>query len=215
MSSGNERVGLRLLIERLGGQVDPVRPHDGSCFLIHRNFGEVAGVIQRREDARPLFGREVDIPGRAVAEQQAEHVVTDHGHPRDDWQVVLAHTLMLCQRLDGEQLLIPPGPFPVGHDLVPPEPCPFPDELQGAGIEAASKHLSVHRDRGTPPGMVGVEVGYRVIALVPVHVDHDPVERADTRHGPTITDSSLQDGIADLEAKLRLAAVTESERLLR
>jgi len=41
-------------------------------------------VIQRREDARPLFGREVDIPGRAVADQEAEHLVTDHGHARDD-----------------------------------------------------------------------------------------------------------------------------------
>jgi len=54
------------------------------------------------------------------------------------------------------------------------EACPFPDELQGAGIEAAGEYLAVHRYRGTPPGMVGVEVGHRVIALVPVHVDHDP-----------------------------------------
>src|ERR1035438_1150790 len=35
--------------------------------------------------------------------------------------------------------------------------------------------------------MVGVEVGNRVIALVPVHVDHHAVKRADTRHAPTIT----------------------------
>jgi predicted nicotinamide N-methyase len=58
---------------------------------------------------------------------------------------------MLCQRLDGEQMLISLGPFPVGRDLVPPEACPFPDELQGAGIEATGKYLAVHRDRGTPP----------------------------------------------------------------
>ena len=50
---------------------------------------------------------------------------------------------MLCQRLDGQQLLIPPGPFPVGHDLVPPEACPFPDELQSAGIKAAGQYLPV------------------------------------------------------------------------
>src|SRR5580704_3766880 len=34
--------------------------------------------------------------------------------------------------------------------------------------------------------MVGVEVGNRVITLVPVHVDHHPVKRADTRHAPTL-----------------------------
>lgn len=38
--------------------------------------------------------------------------------------------------------------------------------------------------------MVSVEVGHRVIALVPVHVDHDTVERADTRHGSTVADQS-------------------------
>src|SRR6266487_6572703 len=34
--------------------------------------------------------------------------------------------------------------------------------------------------------MVGMEVGYGVIAFVPVHVDHHSVERADTWHGTTI-----------------------------
>src|SRR5579863_6931125 len=38
--------------------------------------------------------------------------------------------------------------------------------------------------------MVGVEVGDRVITLVPVHVDHHAVKRADTRHAPTITGAS-------------------------
>ncbi len=32
--------------------------------------------------------------------------------------------------------------------------------------------------------MIGMEVGHRVITLVPVHIDHHPVERADTRHTP-------------------------------
>src|SRR5579871_2459031 len=30
--------------------------------------------------------------------------------------------------------------------------------------------------------MVGMEMGNRMVALVPVHVDHHTVERADTRH---------------------------------
>jgi hypothetical protein len=50
---------------------------------------------------------------------------------------------MLSQRLDGQQLLIPPGPLPVGHNLVLPEACPLPDELQGAWIEAAREYFAV------------------------------------------------------------------------
>jgi hypothetical protein len=34
--------------------------------------------------------------------------------------------------------------------------------------------------------MVGMKVGYRVIPLVPVHIDHHTVEGADTRHDTTI-----------------------------
>jgi hypothetical protein len=40
--------------------------------------------------------------------------------------------------------------------------------------------------------------GHRVIALAPVHVDDNPVERADTRHGLTIADSSTPRRKADL-----------------
>jgi hypothetical protein len=40
--------------------------------------------------------------------------------------------------------------------------------------------------------MVGVEVGNRMITLVPVHVDHQPVKRADTRHAPTLADTSYR-----------------------
>jgi hypothetical protein len=74
-------MSLRLLIKRLGRQVDAIRPHDGSCLCIDRNLGEVGGVVQWREDARPTFGREVDVPGCTVAEQETEHAVTDHGEP--------------------------------------------------------------------------------------------------------------------------------------
>ena len=89
---------------------------------------------------------------------------------------------MLRQRLDTEQGLITPGPFPVHQDLVLPEPGPLPNELQGSGFEAASKHFPVRRNRGSSACMVSREVGHRVITLVPVHVDHHTVERADTRH---------------------------------
>lgn len=139
-------MGFRLLVERLGRQVDAIRPHDSSCLWIDRNLSEIGRVVQRREDACPPFGREVDIPGCTVTEQEAKHAVTNHGDAHDSWQVVLAHTLMLRQRLDTEQGLIPPGPFPVRPDLLLPEDCPFPDKLQGPRFEAAGEHLPARRD---------------------------------------------------------------------
>jgi hypothetical protein len=48
---------------------------------------------------------------------------------------------MLRQRLDTEQGLIPPGPFPVRHDLLLPEDRSFPDKLQGPRFETAGEHL--------------------------------------------------------------------------
>lgn len=36
--------------------------------------------------------------------------------------------------------------------------------------------------------MVGVEVSYGVIPLIPVHVDHNTVERSDSRHDMTIAE---------------------------
>jgi hypothetical protein len=80
---------------------------------------------------------------------------------------------MLRQRLDTEQLLIPPSPFPVDRDLVPPQGCPFSDELQSAGIKVAGEPLRSPKLR--PAARRGKrEVGHRVIALVPVHIDDDP-----------------------------------------
>src|SRR5579859_999375 len=75
---------------------------------------------------------------------------------------------MLRQRVDAEQGLIPPCPFPVRQDLIVPERSPFPDELQRPGLETPGQHISICRDGGTPARMVGVEVGNRVITLVPV-----------------------------------------------
>ena len=40
--------------------------------------------------------------------------------------------------------------------------------------------------------MVRMKVGHRVIPFVPVHIDHDPVKRADTRHAPTIAASAIE-----------------------
>lgn len=69
----------------------------------------------------------------------------------------------LCQRLDTVQRLASPGPFPVREDLILPEPRPFSNELQRPGLQAADEDFPVRRDRGASAGMVGMEVGHRVI----------------------------------------------------
>jgi hypothetical protein len=38
--------------------------------------------------------------------------------------------------------------------------------------------------------MIGVEVRYGMIPLVPVHVDHHTIEGADPRHGTTIAEAT-------------------------
>jgi hypothetical protein len=47
----------------------------------------------------------------------------------------------LRQRVDAVQRLALPGPFPVREDLVMPEPRPFPDEVQRAGVRGAPRGL--------------------------------------------------------------------------
>jgi hypothetical protein len=98
---------------------------------------------------------------------------------------------MLRQRIDAQQGLIPPGPLPVRQDLTTTEDSPLPDELKSPGLETTGQHVTVRRDRGTAASMVGVKVCYWVIPLVPVHVDHDPVKRADTRHALTLAASAI------------------------
>jgi hypothetical protein len=106
-------MGLRLLIEGFWCEVDTAGPGDSFRLRVHPDLGEVGRVIQRLQDARPSLGREVDITGCGVAEQQPEHVVGDHGNAHHDRQVVLTHTTILRQRLDSDQRLVPPGPLPV------------------------------------------------------------------------------------------------------
>jgi hypothetical protein len=138
-------MGFRLLIERLGRKIDTVRPHDSACLWINQNCREVSGVVQRRQDSCPAFGREVDISHRAIAEQQTEHVITDHGHAYHDRQVVLAHFSMLRQWLDAVQWLVLSGPFPVRKDLILAKLGPLPNELQRPGLKTPGKHFAIYR----------------------------------------------------------------------
>jgi hypothetical protein len=148
LSGGRERVGFRLLVQRLGGQVDAIWPHDGARLGIELNLGKVGRIVKWFQDACPALRREVDITGRPVAKQQPEHVVADHGYACDDRKVALAHRHRLRQRRDAEHRLALARPFPVRHDLGPVQARPLLDEQERPVLKAASKHGAVGGNRG-------------------------------------------------------------------
>src|SRR5258708_3781528 len=115
-------------------------------------------------------------------------MVSDHGRACHDRQVVLTHGPMLRQRLDAVQWLVSSGPLPVLPDLTPAQLCPPPNEPQPPGVKTPCKHFAVHRYRGAPTCVIGMKMRYWMILLILVHVDHDPVERANTRHDLTVSD---------------------------
>src|SRR5260370_24080643 len=92
ISGGNERMGPCLLVERLRRQVDTAWPNDGPRLRIDPDLSEVGRVIQRLQDTGPSLGREVDITGCGVAEEQPEHLVAYHGNTYHNRQVVFTHT---------------------------------------------------------------------------------------------------------------------------
>ena len=68
-------MSLRELIEWLRSEVDAVRPYDRARLPINCDRSEISRFVEGREDTCPQFGREIRIPCRAIAEQQAEHAV--------------------------------------------------------------------------------------------------------------------------------------------
>lgn len=64
---------------------------------------------------------------------------------------------------------------------------PFANHGQRAARQLAGDYLPVERDRSGVPGVSGVKVRADVVALVPEHVNRDPVERADPRHPPIVS----------------------------
>jgi hypothetical protein len=89
---------------------------------------------------------------------------------------------MLSQGLDAKQGLIPSGSLPIRQQFIVPESSPLPDKAQGSPVEASGQHFTVHRDRSALPGVISVEMGHRVVTLVPVHVDNYAVKRTNARH---------------------------------
>src|SRR5215470_15450309 len=86
-SGSGQWMAPRFLIQRLWCHVKTVRPDDGPCLRIDSYLGEVAGVTQGLKDAGPLLRREVDVTNRPVIEEQAQSIVTDHGHADNSRQI--------------------------------------------------------------------------------------------------------------------------------
>jgi hypothetical protein len=135
-----------LFVERFRGEIDTAGPGDGSRFGIDGDLGEVRGVVQRCQDASPALGGEVHVARGAVAEQQAQHVIADHGYACNYRQVRLAHMTILRQRCYGEQGLAAAGSFPVCQQLGSVEPGPVPNESEGSRFEGSGEHDAVDGD---------------------------------------------------------------------
>ena len=170
----------------VGGQVDAAGPYEGSSLRVDGDFGEVGGVVQWRQDTGPLLRGEVDVSGCAVAEEEAEHAVTDHSDTYDDGQVVLVHGLDVT----------PAGRYPAearSAGLAPSSPGshhregqPIPGRIEEPWVEAVGQHLA-RRPRPRRGGQRGrresVPLGEPAGSST---VDHNPVKGADTRHEPTL-----------------------------
>src|SRR5208283_4660662 len=102
--------------------VDAAGPYESSGLRVGGDLSEVGGIIQRRKHAGPPLRGEVDIPGCAVAEEQAEHAVTDHGDAYNDGQVVLVHGIDV----------MPAGRCPAGARSAGPAPS-WPGSHHGGG----------------------------------------------------------------------------------
>src|SRR5258708_39285821 len=97
------------------------------------------------------------------------------------------------------------APFPVGQQVGAMERGPVPDECQRPGFKGSRKDGPVDGDGRAPSGVEGVEVGDRMISLVPVHVDHHTVERAYPRPDMTVAFGSGDRGqLAELTSMSRV-----------
>jgi hypothetical protein len=170
------------LVEGLGGHVEAVLgPDDGPALDLE--LGEAGRVAEGLKHAGPLLVAERNVADRPVFEQQPQAVVTDHGgpgHVYERWN--LGHDWILGEWLDRFERLMVPGSVPVCEQLAAVQRGPFADETKRARRKGAAEDLAVDADRRRMVPVLRMEVGDRMIALVPLDLDHDPEEGADPRH---------------------------------
>jgi hypothetical protein len=64
--------------------------------------------------------------------------------------------------------------------------CPLLHQQQRTPRQRTGDHLAIESDRSDLAAIAGVNVRPHVTALIPVHVDRDPVKEADPRHGTNL-----------------------------
>ena len=89
---------------------------------------------------------------------------------------------ILGKRRDREKALRPTSAVPVCQQLVSMEACPLPNETESSWLKAAGQDDAINRNGGPVAGVMRMEMRYRMVGLVPIHVYSDAVEGANTRH---------------------------------
>ena len=92
----------------------------------------------------------------------------------------------LGQRIDLLKRLFAPRSLPVVLELVTVLSCPFSHKRECSPGKRARDHGAIEIDRRCLTRVPCVEVRSGMVALVPVHGDHDAVEAADSGHEFTV-----------------------------
>jgi hypothetical protein len=116
------------------------------------------------------FGRhinaEVNVPNGAIIEKEAQSVLPEDSHAHNCWKV--RHGNILGKGQDREKTLRPTSAFPVCQQLVSVEPCLLANETESSWLMAPGQDDAIHRDGGPVAGVMSVEMGYRMVGLIPI-----------------------------------------------
>src|ERR1700704_5269859 len=108
---------------------------------------------------------------------------------------------MLVERVDRRDWLMLSSTPPVRQQLIVVQLSPPADQPDGSRRKVSGEHRAIDSYRRAAPVVLSMEVGDRVVALVPVHANHDAVEGADPRHqAPSLDAVGSSDGRANASA---------------
>ena len=169
---------MRQSVQRLGGNVRSIGPHNSSGDWIEEYLSEERRGSQRFEDGPFQQGEKVDPLARAILEPQVENVRPGYLNS-DDSPLHLGD--LSIQRRDPPEGAACTRQVPVLFQLLSVYLAPRPDESKRPPRQATlEKSETADREHRLLSGIHGVKMGHAVVAEV--HVDRDPVELRDSRH---------------------------------
>jgi hypothetical protein len=175
---GGTVLGQNPAVESLRCQIESVGPDNRPRGPAHPDCSEVGRIDQRLEHRSPLPWINFKFSNEAIAEGQpkpiaAEGLDSAHGD----------HTTILGKRSDPFERFTEPGPLPVGQELLLVKPRPLEYQSLSATRELSGQDPGTVDGYGSPHTSVpSVEVRNRMVVVIPVHPDDDPVEGADPGH---------------------------------